>query len=264
MKPLWLTLLCLPLTGLAQEEEPKAEAPKDPNIVFSAGFQGEGIQAGNTPSSFEVISGTWEIVELKDGRPLAPETEVEPESKDEPKADDPKEEDPPSGLQEGAFQALGEPIVDGEVRVGPFLRDQGARITARVRSSVEGRLLPRFGLALHCPIGYRLRVVPAQGHIELQKAGGNEEPPVQTTPFEWRPDEWWFLELIVQQSGDHGAWTVEGRVWPESGERPEDAPLSYIATDGALGGKAALLATPYSGKAILFDDIEVKKIAVGD
>lgn len=252
----------------AQEKDEKAvEEPIDPDIVFTAGFQGEGVKAGNSPSSFEIESGKWEIVELRDGRPLLPTDKPLPSpiSKEKPK-DGEKVEEPkePTGIAEGAYQALGEPIVDSEVRIGPFLRDQGSKITARVRAENGNGISPRFGLALHSPIGYRLRVVPAKDQIELQKGGGNEEPPVQTTSFEWRDGEWWFLELIVMKSGDNGAWTVEGRVWPESGERPVKAPLEYIATDGMLGGKAALLATPYSSRPILFDDIEVKKISIDE
>jgi len=94
----------------------------------------------------------------------------------------------------------------------------------------------------------------------LQSGGGNEELPIETAKFEWISGEWYFLELIVQRKDGNSEWRLEGRVWPETNHRPRRAQLKAKVPGDKLGGKASIIGNPYSGKSILFDDIEVKKI----
>jgi len=218
MRVFWMSILSFPLTIGAQEEE-KEEAV-DSSVMYSEDF--DGLETGDVPSDYFVIEGDWSIAELDGGKSLK--------------------------LAEA-------PLVESSVQLGKSLKT-GGTIRARIKADRKRRSFPRFGVGLHGLSGFKLRLVPVQGKIELMK-GGIEES-VQATDFEWRGGEWFFLELTVKEAGD--AWTVSGRAWAEVDARPKQAQIEYIATDVRLSGKGSVTGTAYAGLPIFYDDIEVRMI----
>jgi len=146
------------------------------------------------------------------------------------------------------------PLVDGVVQLGASLKD-GGEIQARFKAAQAGRSYPRFGVGLHGNSGYRLRVVPARKLVELVK---NEEV-IQTVPFTWATDQWYCVKLRAQPLAD-GRWSISGWAWPEAGEAPKQALIEYIGEDQKLQGKASVMGTPYSGKPIWIDNVEIRAV----
>ena len=218
MRVFWAIMLSFPVAVGAQEEE--KEPPIDPAVMFSEDF--DGLETGDVPSDYFVIEGEWSVAELDGGKALA--------------------------LAEA-------PLVESSVQLGKSLKT-GGTIRARIKADRKRRSFPRFGVGLHGLSGFKLRLVPVQGKIELMKGGVDD--PVQATDFEWRGGEWFFLELTVKEAGD--AWTVSGRAWAEVDDRPKQAQIEYIATDVRLSGKGSVTGTAYAGLPIFYDDIEVRMI----
>ncbi len=143
-----------------------------------------------------------------------------------------------------------EPLAENAVLLGPSVKG-AASVTAKIRSFRKRRSYPRFAIGLHGISGFRLRVVPSKGVIELVK---NEEP-VMSVPFKWKPDEWTVLQLDIAPDGKH--WLVEGRVW-SGGEKIPDKPTAAFLHKGSPGqGKASLWGTAYSGRVVQFDDVSI-------
>lgn len=218
-----LILLVPPaISGWAQDgkNEDGEEGKPDSNIAFQSDF--EGAEPGSVPSDFLEIDGSWSIEE-RDG--------------------------------EGgkAMKLAADPLVEASVQFGKSLKS-GGTIVARILTERKRRSLPRFGVGLHGISGFKLRMVPVQGKLELVKGGVDDA--VQQVDCEWRAGEWYFFELTVKEAGD--AWTVTGRAWAESDDRPKQAQIDYIATDVRLSGKGSVMGTPYAGLPIWYDDIEVK------
>ncbi len=149
------------------------------------------------------------------------------------------------------LQLSPDPLAEGVIQLGKSLKG-GGEVTARIKGTQKRRSYPRFGVALHGMSGYKLRVVPAQGVLELVK---NDEI-IQTTPFEWTTDQWYNLRLRVRQLDDE-RWSVSGWVWAEASKEPEMALIDYIGEEGRLQGKGAIVGTPYSGHPIWFDDVKI-------
>ena len=175
---------------------------------------------GKVPSSFFALDGTWSLSEV-DGNT--------------------------------ALELAADPLVEAQLQVGESMKETGGRIRARIKAERKRRSLPRFGVGLHGASGYRLRIFPAQERLELVKA----DEVMQSIEIAWNPGEWYFLELSVEPAG--GAWTVTGRAWSESEERPEAAQVDYIATDTRFFGRPSVTGTPFAGLPIWFDDIEIWK-----
>ena len=201
-----------------KKEETAADAVTDPGLVFQASFEDQ--EPGDVPSSYFVLDGEWSVVEMDGGK---------------------------------AMKLSETPLVEAQVQIGDSFKETGGMIKARIKAEKKRRSFPRFGIGMHGMSGYRLRLFPAQGRLELVKS----EEVVQSFDLEWTAGEWWFLELTVKPAGD--AWTVSGRAWPESGARPGEAQIEYISTETKFSGKASVTGTAYAGLPIYFDDIEVRK-----
>jgi len=143
-----------------------------------------------------------------------------------------------------------EPLSENAVILGPSLKG-GAAVSAKIRSFKKRRSYPRFAIGLHGISGFRLRVVPSKGVIELVK---NEES-VKTAPFKWNADEWTSLELIVLPEGEN--WRVEGRAWSASARKPVKATVTLSHKGSPGQGKASLWGTAYSGRAVHFDEVTI-------
>lgn len=149
-----------------------------------------------------------------------------------------------------------EPLSENAVILGPSLKGR-ASVSAKIRSFRKRRSYPRFAVGLHGISGFRLRVVPSKGVIELVK---NEEP-VMSVPFKWKPDEWTVLQLDIAPDGKH--WLVEGRVWSVGEKRPDKPTAAFLHKGSPGQGKASLWGTAYSGREIQFDDVRVRSALQG-
>lgn len=179
-------------------------------------------EPGKIPGTFFALDGRWSLVEVDGGI---------------------------------ALELASDPLIEAQLQIGESMKETGGRIRARIKAERKRRSLPRFGVGLHGASGYRLRIFPAQERLELVKA----DEVMQSIELEWNPGEWWFLELSAEPAGD--AWTITGRAWAESEERPTAAQIDYISTDTRFFGRPSLTGTPFAGLPIWFDDIEVWKAA---
>ncbi|MFT4550534.1 MAG: hypothetical protein ACI9UA_000887 [Pseudoalteromonas tetraodonis] len=187
---------------------------------FSEDF--EKVKVGEAPDKVMEIEGTFTVVE-EDGK---------------------------------KFLRVGiEPLAENGMVMGPSMKGAGT-IEAKIRSFKKRRSYPRFGVGLHGISGYRLRVVPSGGAVELLK---NEEV-VASEKFKWKADVWTNLKMEIKQDGD--AWSIKGWVWPvaegEEGKQPEKPSVSHSDKEAPGQGKGSLWGSPYSGKPVDFDDVKVK------
>ena len=149
-----------------------------------------------------------------------------------------------------------EPLSENAVILGPSLKG-AASVSAKIRSFRKRRSYPRFAVGLHGISGFRLRVVPSKGVVELVK---NEES-VKAIPYKWKHDEWTVLQLDIAPDGED--WRVDGRVWHVSEERPEKPTVTLKHKGSPHQGKASLWGTAYSGHEIQFDDVRVRPVPLG-
>ena len=147
-----------------------------------------------------------------------------------------------------------EPLTENGIVLGPSTK-AGGTVVAKIRSFKKRRSYPRFAVGLYGISGYRLRVVPSSGEVELLK---NEEV-VAKEKFKWKADTWTNLKLEVKMDGE--AWSIKGWVWPvaegDEGKQPEKPSISHSDKEAPGQGKASLWGSPYSGKPIDFDDVKV-------
>ncbi len=215
----------LPLINFAfgqdKEKEDKGEEEKDKNLVYANDFEAD--EPGRVPGDYFVLDGGFEIEK---------------------------------GEVEGAGQALKmlpAPMVEGSIQFGSSL-EGGGSVKMRAKAEKRGRSYPRFGVGMHGLKGYRLRVAPSAKQLQLVR----DEEVIQSVPFDWTSGLWYFVELQVLENNN--SWTVSGRVWSESVERPKDAQIDYIAVETEFRGKASILGTPYAGLPIWFDDLEIRRV----
>jgi len=181
----------------------------------------EKIEVGEAPDKIMEIEGTFTVVE-EDGKKF--------------------------------LRVEAEPLDEKGMVMGPSMKGGGS-IEAKIRSFKKRRSYPRFGVGLHGISGYRLRLVPSSGKVELLK---NEEE-VVSEKFKWKADTWTNFKLEIKKSGDK--WSIEGWVWPvaegDEGKQPEKPSISHVDDEAPGQGKASLWGSPYSGKPIDFDDVKI-------
>ncbi|MEM7146154.1 MAG: hypothetical protein AAF591_13530 [Verrucomicrobiota bacterium] len=144
-----------------------------------------------------------------------------------------------------------EPAEECMMLFGDTLRG-GATVRAKIKAGKKGRSYPSFGVGLYGVSGYRLRVAPSRKALEI--VDGDEA--VASREYAWGGDGWTWVELGVA-SPEAGRWVVEGRSWDEDSERPEEAMVRFEFEDDRVMGKAAILATPYTGMPTYFGELEV-------
>ena len=147
-----------------------------------------------------------------------------------------------------------EPLAENGIILGPSMK-AGGSVAAKIRAFKKRRSYPRFGIGLHGISGYRLRVVPSSGTVELLR---NEEV-VASEKFEWQADAWTNLKLEIKAAGD--GWSIKGWVWPVAegvnAKQPEKATIEHSDMEAPGQGKASLWGSPYSGRPIDFDEVKV-------
>ena len=147
----------------------------------------------------------------------------------------------------------GKPLDAFGVLFGPRAKD-GLCVQARIRAEATRRRDPRFGVGLGGLGGYRLRMVPARGELEIVL----HDQAVATTPFKWKSSRWTTLKLRIDKTAGH-AWRVRGKAWLSDQPEPKAWTISHTTNDLPLAGQASIWGTPYSGKPIQFDDLIVKQ-----
>ena len=150
-----------------------------------------------------------------------------------------------------ALELPGTPLEDFGALFGPAESD-GVAVRARIRSESTKRLAPRFGVGLSGVAGYRLLVAPGQNVLQLLK----DQQVVASAPFEWKSGTWTSLHLQVRKISE-SKWNIEGQAWTDGTPEPKDWSISFEVAEAPPAGKASIWGAPYSGKPILFDDLNV-------
>ncbi|MEX2578972.1 MAG: hypothetical protein WD342_07935 [Verrucomicrobiales bacterium] len=143
-----------------------------------------------------------------------------------------------------------EPLSRGWLEFGPEIREKGATIVVTARGPGKGRLQSRFGAGLHGENGFQIEAVPVNDEVELVRRGAV----LTREPFELDADATYDIELSVVEDG--GNWLVSGRIRETEAERPEEPLFEYKAFADELlfplAGRAALVATPFSGEPVAY------------
>jgi hypothetical protein len=148
-----------------------------------------------------------------------------------------------------SLELPGAPLDTFGLLLGPTT-NSGVCISARIYGTGKGRRYPRFGVGLNGPSGYKLKVSPAKGALEIYR--GDES--VASVPFAWKSGTWTMFKLRVRAvSGDD--WKVEGKAWPQGESEPSDWTISLDEKTAPHPGRPSLWGAPYSGTPIRFDDL---------
>lgn len=215
-------LVALSLTcSIAAEDDAKAPCGEGNPVVFRMDFTE--VPPGAPPSELLILDGAFQV----------------------------REEG-----EEKFLELAGTPLDSFAVLFGPRVVD-GLSVEARIRAQSTRRLAPRFGIGLGGLGGYRLRVVPARGEIELVL----NEKLIAAAPYEWKTGTWTNLELQLETSGET-QWTVRGRAWPSDQPRPDGWSINHTTTETPLPGQPSVWGTPYSSRPIQFDDLVVRKLTL--
>lgn len=143
----------------------------------------------------------------------------------------------------------GAPVDNYGLLFGPAT-NAGVCVGARIEGTAKGRRFPSFGVGLNGPSGYKLKVSPGKGSLELYKG----DDVLASAPYQWKSGVWTVLRLRVRPAGA-GVWKVEGKAWPQSGSEPAEWMITTDEKTEPHAGRAALWGSPYSGTPIRFDDI---------
>lgn len=201
----------------------KADDVKDPTLIYSNDF--EKAKPGRVPGDYFVLDGDFEI-EANEG--------------------------------EGAgrsLKLLPSQLVEASIQFGSSIEGSGS-VIVRGKAEKRGRSYPRFGVGLHGLKGFRVRITPAAKVLELVR----DQEVILSVPFDWTSGIWYFVELSVVENNN--SWTVTGRAWAESEDRPKDGQVDHISVEEKpFRGKASITGTPYAGLPIYFDDLEIRKLA---
>lgn len=126
-----------------------------------------------------------------------------------------------------------------------------------VKATKRRRSTPRMGVGLHGISGYRLRLVPATGTVELVKS----EEVVKSVEFKWSSDQWFTLRLTIEAASD-AKWTISGWVSAKGKEAPEVPTITMESDEKPGQGKASVWGTPYSGTPIFYDNLMIQNLAL--
>ncbi len=124
-------------------------------------------------------------------------------------------------------------------------------VSAKILATKAGRKFPAFAVSLNGVGGYRLRVAPAKGAVEIVRADMAEK----SVPFTWQSGEWTALKLRLVKAGE--GFRLEGKVWQGDAE-PKEWTISHDIASAPPAGKAGLWGMPFSGTPLRFDDLAVR------
>jgi hypothetical protein len=180
------------------------------------------LEAGKLPDEFLVLGGDFSIV--KDADNVLIELPAEP------------------------IDAFG-------LLYGPTFKNEGSTASARFFGTKKGRRAPAFGVGLYGISGYKVRLSPAAGKLEILK----DEMIKADVPFEWKSESWTRLRIQARPGGN-GQWKVQGRAWPDGEKEPETWQIEWTDSEAPPSGRASLIGAPYSGIPLRFDDLMADKV----
>jgi hypothetical protein len=150
----------------------------------------------------------------------------------------------------------GTPLDSFAVQFGPT-EIADVAVSARIFGTATGRRFPAFGVGLNGVSGYKLQVSPAKKALELLK----DQDLKTSVAFDWKPAAWTQLRLQVRQVKD-GGWRIEGKAWPQGEGEPKDWMVVADEKEEPVAGRASVLASPFSGTPVWFDDLVVERTGV--
>ncbi|MDC0267956.1 sugar phosphate isomerase/epimerase [bacterium] len=157
------------------------------------------------------------------------------------------------GVKQSCLELPGTPLDNHGAVFGPD-NEGDIEISARIRSERKGRLYPSFGIGLFGLGGYSLKVSPAKKNIELYRG----RTMVSEAPFDWKSGHWTHLRLEIK-SAEADTWSLRGKAWVENTTEPLTWQISSTTSIAPTQGKASLWGQPFSGKAIQYDDLLIKR-----
>jgi hypothetical protein len=147
----------------------------------------------------------------------------------------------------------GAPLDGFAVQFGPA-EAVGMSVNARIHGTAQGKRSPAFGVGLGGAGGWRLQVSPGRKAVELFK----DQELKASAACNWKSGAWMRFRLQLRQVKE-GAWRIEGRVWLDGADEPEDWILTADETEQPVAGRASVAGAPFSGTPIWFDDLAVEK-----
>jgi hypothetical protein len=148
----------------------------------------------------------------------------------------------------------GAPLDSFAVQFGPGEKENLA-VGARILGTAKGRRAPTFGVGLGGVTGFKLQVAPGKKALELLK----DQESKASVSFDWKSGEWVQLHLQIRKVKD-GEWRVEGKAWPRGSAEPKEWMISLDEKEEPVSGRASVLASPFAGTPIWFDDLAVHKL----
>lgn len=158
---------------------------------------------------------------------------------------------------EGANKLLelpGAPLDSFAVQFGPGEKENVV-VRARILGTSKGRRMPTFGVGLGGVTGFKLQVSPAKKALEILK----DQESKTDVSFDWKSGEWVQLRFQVRKLKE-GEWKIEGKAWMEGAAEPKEWMISFDEKEEPTPGKASVLASPFAGTPIGFDDLLVEKL----
>ncbi len=147
----------------------------------------------------------------------------------------------------------GSPLETFGVLFGPSV-PADVQVQARFWGNKVGRKFPTFAAGLNGVSGYKLRVSPGKGALELVQGADAEVK--ATVPFTWKSGEWISVKLQVKKSGT--GVEIVAKAWQGPTE-PAEWSLKSASAEALPAGKAGVWGMPFSGTAVRFDDLRVTK-----
>lgn len=132
-------------------------------------------------------------------------------------------------------------------------RESNTSIQARIRGWPAGKRFPEFGIGLGGAGGFALWLMPAINELQIRQSNRI----LSRAPLTWKPGTWTSLRLQLKFAGE-GKWTVEGKAWNDGETEPAAWLTKFESTTAPLKGRSVLWGTPYSEKAIQFDNVLVE------
>jgi len=142
---------------------------------------------------------------------------------------------------------------DFGVLFGPTTR-AAVEVEASIRGESQGRRQPRFGVGLGGAGGWRLLVTPVRRELQLWL----DQEQVASAPLAWVSGTWLRVRLRVTPGPD-GGWRLQGMAWPADAAAPAQWQLTHDSKEAPPEGKAAIYASPYSGRPIQFGDLILRQ-----
>ena len=138
---------------------------------------------------------------------------------------------------------------------GPTVKNEGVVASARIFGTKKGRRMPSFGVGIFGISGYKVRLSPAAGKLEILK----DEIVKAAVPFEWKSETWTHLKVQARPL-DKGQWKVEARAWADGEKEADTWQVQWTDSEAPPSGRASLIGAPYSGLPIRFDDLMADKL----